>query len=311
MANTSSRSNEVFHSAYLSVFKKGLLKDRVKEAHNQLRDCNICPRTCGVDRTAGELGVCRVGRYAQVASYFGHHGEERALSGSRGSGTIFFAGCSLRCVFCQNYDISQERVFPGVTEEQLAGMMLTLQARGCHNINLVTPSHVVPQILEALEVAIEQGLHIPLVYNSSGYDRIETLKLLDGIVDIYLPDFKFWDPTMAERCLHAKDYPEHARIALKEMNRQVGLLVTDKNGIAQHGLLVRHLVMPGAQSQTRAIFNFLASELSTGTHINIMGQYHPAGEVNLGSFPEINHRITQFEYEDALKTGRQAGLILE
>ena len=161
MANKSSRSNEVFHAAYLSVVKKGLLKDRVKEAHNQLRDCNNCPRSCGVDRKAGELGVCRVGRYAQVASYFAHHGEERALSGSRGSGTIFFAGCSLRCIFCQNYDISQERVFPGVTKEQLAGMMLTLQARGCHNINLVTPSHVVPQILEALEVAIEKDCIFP------------------------------------------------------------------------------------------------------------------------------------------------------
>jgi len=233
------------------------------------------------------------------------------MSGSRGSGAIFFGGCSLRCVFCQNYDVSQGSAFPQVTDEQLAGMMLTLQAHGWHNINFVTPSHVIPQILEALKIAASRGLKIPLVYNSSGYDRAETLRLLEGIVDIYLPDFKIWDPDMAKELLHARDYPEYARTSLKEMHRQVGILKEDTNGIARRGLLIRHLVMPNALSDTKAIVDFIANELSANTHVNIMGQYHPSGEVKRKTFSGINRRTTIQEFKEAQATAKNAGLNLE
>ncbi len=227
-----------FEPAYLQRYRTGELQERVNRAVAGLVSCENCPRACAVDRAAGETGICQIGRYARVSSYFPHLGEEDCLRGWRGSGTIFFAQCNLRCVFCQNYDISQTGEFPEISPDQLAGMMLNLQERGCHNINLVTPTHVVPQILEALLLAIPAGLRLPLVYNTSGYDLPRTLLILDGIVDIYMPDFKIWDATNAARYLQAPDYPEVARSALREMYRQVGDLKLDERGLAKRGVLV-------------------------------------------------------------------------
>jgi len=297
-----------YKPAYLELYASGELQERVREALRRLAHCQICPRSCGVDRAAGERGVCRIGRLAQVSSHFGHFAEEKCLSGRGGSGTIFFAQCNLRCVFCQNYDISQDRFFPETQKEHLAKMMLDLQARGCHNINLVTPSHVVPQIMEALVCAIGLGLSLPLVYNTSSYDSLETLRLLDGIVDIYLPDFKMWDEDATEKYLLARDYPEAARAALREMHRQVGVLKLDENGIAKRGVLVRHLVMPNNFAGTPSVAAFLAREVSVDTYINLMAQYHPAGKVNRKEYGEIDRRITQQEYFDAMQAAREEGL---
>jgi putative pyruvate formate lyase activating enzyme len=235
-------------------------------------------------------------------------GEEDPLRGWRGSGTIFFTQCNLRCVFCQNYDISHQVTGTEVGPARLAELMLFLQEQGVHNINFVTPSHVVPQILEALPLAIEAGLRLPLVYNTSGFDTVETLKLLDGIVDIYMPDFKIWDSKVALRYMATKDYPSVAKRALKEMHRQVGVLKVDENGLALRGVLVRHLVMPENLSGTAEIMNFLAQELSTDTYINIMAQYHPAGKVNATDYPEINRRITHEEFRKAYEVAEEAGL---
>jgi putative pyruvate formate lyase activating enzyme len=235
-------------------------------------------------------------------------GEEDPLRGWRGSGTIFFSWCNLRCVFCQNYDISQEGVGAELNGRQIAEMMLRLQDMGCHNINFVTPEHVVPQILEALPLAIERGLSLPLVYNTSAYDSLRTLKLLDGVVDIYMPDFKIWDEKYALRFLKARDYPQTARRALKEMHRQVGVLKTDEIGLARRGVLVRHLVMPGNIAGTPAIMKFLAEELSADTYINLMDQYYPAGRVNARSYGEINRRLQTFEFETAMQSARDVGL---
>lgn len=243
-----------------------------------------------------------------MASFFPHFGEEDPLRGWRGSGTIFFAQCNLRCVFCQNYDISQEGGFSETSPESLAQMMLNLQSHGCHNINLVTPSHVVPQILEALLLAVDAGLRLPLVYNTSGYDTVETLQRLDGIVDIYMPDFKLWDEAYALKYMNAPDYPEVARQALREMHRQVGVLQLDQHGLAQRGVLVRHLVVPGGIAGTAQVAQFLAHELSPDTYINVMAQYHPDGSVNASHFSEINRGITREEYTDALRAAREAGL---
>jgi len=242
-----------------------------------------------------------------VASAFPHHGEESCLSGWGGSGTIFFSSCNLRCVFCQNYDISWGEEGRPVGPEELAGIMLALQRQGCHNINFVTPSHVIPQILEALPAAVEGGLRIPLVYNSSGYDAPEGLELLDGVVDIYMPDFKFWDPAVARR-LAAEDYPEAARAAVREMHRQVGDLVVDAQGLAVRGLLVRHLVLPGGLAGTAEVMRFLAG-LSRNTFVNLMGQYRPEGRVGVGgAFAEIDRRIGRGEMEEAYRAAREAGL---
>lgn len=294
--------------AYLQVYRSGELRRRVEAAVAQLAHCRLCPRACGVDRTAGELGTCGIGRYAHVAGYFPHHGEEGPLRGWRGSGTIFFAQCNLRCVFCQNYEISQAGEYLETPPGALAGMMLDLQNRGCHNINLVTPSHVVPQILEALTAAVGAGLRLPLVYNSSGYDSVETLRLLDGVVDIYMPDFKIWDEALAEKYLRARDYPATARAALREMHRQVGELTLDANGVARRGLLVRYLVLPGERAGTLPVAEFLARELSTDTYVNVMAQYHPAGEVHADRFAELDRRITQGEYDQALRAMSAQGL---
>ena len=300
--------SQTFEPAYLALHRRGELQRRADTAVAHLQSCRVCPRDCGVDRLAGETAVCKIGRYAWVSSYFPHFGEEDCLRGWRGSGTIFFAMCNLRCVFCQNYDISQFKAGSEVTPLRLAEMMLELQERGCHNINFVTPEHVVPQILEALPIAVEAGLHLPLVYNTSAYDSLESLRLLDGIVDIYMPDFKMWDEKLSLRYLKAKDYPAAARQALREMQRQVGVLKLDEQGLARRGVLVRHLVMPGDVAGTAAIMRFLAEELSPDTYVNIMAQYFPAAKVGNGRYPEINRRITHQEYEQALQAAREAGL---
>ncbi len=283
------------------------LAARVDRALEGLRSCAFCPRACGVDRLKDEKGTCRTGRFACVSSAFPHHGEESCLSGRGGSGTIFFTHCNLKCVFCQNFDISWEGEGAPAGPEELAAMMLGLQRRGCHNINFVTPSHVVPQILEALPIAIGKGLSLPLVYNTSAYDSAAGLGLMDGLVDVYMPDLKFWDPAVAKR-LAAEDYPEVACEAIREMHRQVGDLVLDGEGIAVRGLLVRHLVMPGGLAGTREVMRFLAG-LSRDTFVNVMGQYRPAGRVGRGGeFGEIDRPLLRSELEEAVRIAREEGL---
>ena len=304
---TTSKS-QTFEPVYLRTYPRGELARRVARALKLLQSCTACPRNCRVNRLEDKFAVCKTGRHAVVSSHFPHHGEEDCLRGGRGSGTIFFTGCNLRCVFCQNFDISwQVRGTPAPPRE-LAAMMLELQAQGCHNINLVTPEHVVPQIVQALPFAIAEGLRLPLVYNTSAYDSMESLALLDGLVDIYMPDFKYWDAEMARKYSRAPDYPEVARRAIKEMYRQVGNLVIDDNGLARRGLLVRHLVMPEEVAGTRAVMQWIADELSPETYVNIMAQYHPAGKVSRSDHAEINRRVTPAEYERALDAAWRAGL---
>lgn len=294
---------------YLSTHSSGRLAGKISRGLEELSPCRVCPRECPVDRLSDEIGVCRTGRHARVSSAFAHHGEEDVLRGWRGSGTVFFSYCNLKCVFCQNYDISWRGEGRVLDAPELAGLMLALQERGCHNLNLVTPEHVVPQILEALPMAIESGLNIPIVYNTSGYDSLTSLELLDGIVDIYMPDFKVWDPSTARRLLLAEDYPSAARAAIVEMHRQVGDLEVDENGLAVQGLLVRHLVMPGGLAGTREIMRFLAQRISGDTYVNIMGQYHPAGRVGVrGRYPEINRPITAEELREAYRMAVEEGL---
>jgi putative pyruvate formate lyase activating enzyme len=268
--------------------------------------CRVCPRLCDVDRLADEKAVCLTGRHAVVSSYFPHFGEEDCLRGNRGSGTIFFAQCNLKCVFCQNYDISQRGSGRVTPPEILAAMMLELQGAGCHNINFVTPEHVVPQILEALPLAVDKGLNLPLVYNTSLYDSLDSLKLMDGIVDIYMPDFKYWHNARAKRYSKAEDYPDAAREGLKEMHRQVGDLVLDDGGIAVRGILLRHLVMPGDIASTREVMRFIATEISPDTYVNLMDQYHPAYKTH--RYPEIDRLITEDEYRQAWEAARQEGI---
>jgi len=297
-----------FEPAYLQLYRSGELQRRAREAVAGLAHCLACPRNCGVDRLANKTAACKTGRYARVSSYFPHVGEEDCLRGWNGSGTIFFSWCNLRCVFCQNADISQAGEGRETRPDRIASMMLELQARGCHNINFVTPEHVVPQVLEALPIAVERGLRLPIVYNTSAYDSMESLRYMDGIVDIYMPDFKIWDSRMALRYLLAKDYPEAARRAIKETHRQVGELKLDEHGLAKRGVLVRHLVMPGDIAGTRQIMEFLAREVSPHTYVNIMAQYYPAGRVTDEKFAEINRHITGEEYAHAVAAAREAGL---
>ena len=292
--------------SYLSVHSKGLLKERVQRAFYVLESCRLCPRNCGVNRLKGELGFCETGRKAIVASYNAHFGEESPLVGRSGSGTIFIGSCNLLCSFCQNYEISHGKEGEEVGPEQMAHMMAQLSHAGCHNINFVTPTHVVPQILEALPYAIERGLRVPLVYNSSGYDSRETLELLDGIFDIYMPDFKFWDNRWAERYCKTSDYREVAIAAVREMHRQVGDLATDERGIAYKGLLVRHLVMPNQVAGTEEIMEFLAKEISPNTYVNVMDQYRPCGSARWDEF--INRRLDSKEYRDSVSAVKRAGI---
>ena len=297
-----------FEPAYMALYRSGELHRRAADALNRLTHCLVCPRDCGVDRMADKTAACHTGRYAQVSTYFQHFGEEDCLRGWTGSGTFFFSMCNLRCVFCQNFDISQASRGPEVRPEALSAIMLELQERGCHNINFVTPEHVVPQILEALPIAVEKGLRLPLVYNTSSYDSLDSLQLLDGIVDLYMPDFKFWDPGLSLRYVKARDYPDAARRNILEMHRQVGVLKVDESGLAKRGVLVRHLVMPGNIAGTESIMRFLAEEISPDTYVNVMDQYYPAGRVAEPQFVEIDRRITAAEYQQALEAARSVGL---
>jgi len=295
-------------SAYLKAAKSGLLEQRIIKSSQLLKKCTLCPRRCRVDRSAGELGLCRTGAMVEIASYGPHFGEESVLVGQHGSGTIFFCGCNLLCVFCQNYDISrlEESHCRPVDDRQLARVMVDLQEQGCLNINLVTPSHVVPQILAALPHAVNNGLTLPLVYNSSGYDSPATLQLLDGIIDIYMPDFKFWSENSAKRYAKAADYPEVARLALREMQRQVGDLKLSAEGYAERGLMVRHLLMPGGFAETEAILRFLAQEISVDCYVNIMDQYRPCGRAM--EIAELKGTVSAEEYHLALQRAEEYGL---
>jgi len=303
-----------FEPAYLELHRSGGMVERVAAAMRELADCCACPRACHVNRLADESKVCRTGRHALVTSAFPHHGEENCLRGSRGSGTIFFSLCNLRCVFCQNWDISQEASGVECSAKRIAELMLALQSQRCHNINFVTPEHVVPQVIEAIGEAIPMGLCLPIVYNTSAYDSLESLKLLDGIVDIYMPDFKFWKSDTAKRLCKARDYPDRAREAVAEMHRQVGPLKFGPDGVARRGVLIRHLVMPGQLDETSAIFNWLANELSPDTFVNIMGQYRPAYEVGRiaqddeRKYAEIGRCPTLDELKAAYRAARDAGL---
>ncbi len=325
--------------AYLALFRSGELGRRVEEALASLASCHACPRDCGVDRlsalpvsaagagagaspvsgtlrpdrraVAGHIPpgtACFTGRHARVATSYPHFGEEACLRGHAGSGTVFFSFCNLRCVFCQNWDISQIGGGVELSGEALAGRMLELQRRGCHNINLVTPEHVVPQVLEAVLIAAGAGLELPLVYNTSSYDSAHSLALLDGVVDVYMPDLKTLSADSARRYLKAADYPAVARRVVREMHRQVGDLVVDRQGLAVRGVLVRHLVMPGGLGDARAVFRFLAQEVSLDTFVNVMGQYYPAGGVTVAKQPELTRRPEVAELAEARAAAREAGL---
>jgi len=272
-----------------------------------MEKCVLCGHRCRAERLEGETGVCRAGRKVVVSSCGPHFGEEEPLVGRHGSGTIFFSGCNLRCVFCQNWEISHDPQSGAELEpEQLAALMLSLQKRRCHNINLVSPTHYLPQILEALEMACSRGLETPLVYNCGGYEELAALRLLDGIVDIYLPDVKYSDPEVGLKYSRARDYPRVVKTALKEMHRQVGVLKTDESGVAYRGLLVRHLVLPGGLAGTEDICRFIAEKLSPDTHVNIMGQYHPCHLAH--EYPPLDRPVSREEIKEALEAARRAGL---
>jgi putative pyruvate formate lyase activating enzyme len=289
------------------------LERRAAEAHELLGErCVVCPRHCKVDRRADVKGLCAIGRHAVVASYFPHFGEEDCLRGRRGSGTIFFSGCNLRCVFCQNHDISWEVRGERADATRLAEMMLELQAIGCHNVNWVTPEHVVPQILEALPHAIRSGLRLPLVYNTSAYDSLDSLRLMEGVVDVYMPDFKLWTAESSRRYLKRADYADVARTTIKEMHRQVGDLEVDERGMARRGVILRHLIMPGRLDETEEILRWIAEELGTGCYVNLMAQYYVSGKVGQnGDYVEIARGIYREEYERALALGRELDLRLD
>jgi putative pyruvate formate lyase activating enzyme len=294
------------YPAYRNLLEKDRLAERVTAAYQHLSICDVCAWECPVDRHAGELGVCRTGILAKVSSYGPHFGEENPLSGTRGSGTIFFTRCNLRCQYCQNHDISQTDRGDEVEPEIIARMMLELQDRGCHNINFVSPSHVVPQILAAVLIAARAGLRIPLVYNTGGYDSMAMLKLLDGVIDIYMPDMKYSDEGIAHHYSRIHNYPQVNQQAVREMHRQVGDLALDDHGIAFRGLLVRHLVLPNNLAGTSEIIRFLSQEISQRTYLNIMDQYRPAYKAH--NYPELNQRISTQEYQAAVKAASSAGL---
>ena len=293
------------YPSYLNLTKKKLDK-RIEKAYQFLEKCRVCPRKCGANRLNNERGFCQLGYLPMVSSYHPHFGEESVLVGQYGSGTIFFTSCNLACVYCQNYDISQLRIGEEISYERLAEMMIELQNRGCHNINLVTPTPQVPQIIKALVIAIEKGLKLPLVYNTNAYDLVETLKLLDGIIDIYMPDAKYSEDEIALKYSKVPKYFEIMKKAIKEMHRQVGDLIIDKNGITVKGLLVRHLVLPNNLDGSEKIFDFLAKEVSENTSTNIMDQYWPY--LKAGELPELSRRITDEEYQTAISLAKKTGL---
>jgi len=291
---------------YVELYERSILKRRREELNKLLEKCHLCPRKCLVNRLQDEKGFCGAGKKVAVSSYNLHFGEEPPISGYRGSGTIFFTHCNLRCCFCQNYPISQLGNGQEVEISELATMMVKLQKLGAHNINFVTPTHFVPQIVEALELGVREGLKIPLVYNSGGYESMETLELLDGIVDIYMPDAKYSDPESARTYSRAADYFEVNKKALLEMHRQVGDLKMDREGIAKRGLLIRHLVMPEDIVGSRSILEFVAKDISKDTYMSIMAQYHPAHLAF--EFPELSRRIFKKEYDAVLKMADELGL---
>jgi putative pyruvate formate lyase activating enzyme len=289
---------------YRELHASGELARRCRQLHDLLGECRLCPRRCQARRLEGERGACGAGREVEVASYGPHFGEEFPLVGAGGSGTVFFSWCSLRCVYCQNYSVSRGRERRAVATEQLAAIMLHLQQRGCANVNLVTPTHYVPHIVEALGQACRQGLSLPLVYNSSGYEEEETLRLLDGVVDIYLPDLKYSDARVGLKYSGVADYPQAARAALKEMYRQVGDLALDANGLAVRGVLIRHLVLPGGLAGTGEAMEFIARELSPTACINLMDQYYPAYHAR--RYPELSRRISGEEFAAARECALRA-----
>lgn len=295
-----------FEPVYIQTYNKGLFPEKIEQAFRMLEKCTICPRNCRVNRIKGEKGVCEGGYLPKISSYSPHFGEERPLVGFHGSGTIFLTYCNLRCNFCQNYSISHSGEGREVSFERLSRMMTELQKLGCHNINFVSPTHYVPQILNALPKAIEMGLSVPLVYNTGGYDSVKTLRLLEGVFDIYMPDFKYSRQSAAELYSQAPDYPQLAKLAFKEMHRQVGDLFLNYRGIALKGLLVRHLVLPEGLAGTSEVMHFLASQISKNTYVNIMDQYYPCGEISPGS--PLARRITQKEYDDAIRTAKKEGI---
>jgi putative pyruvate formate lyase activating enzyme len=299
-----------FEPAYHPLLHSGELKRRVAEAYARLEACDICARECGVNRRLSTEGAgCRTGERAMVSSYGPHFGEEDPLVGRGGSGTIFFSWCNLRCQYCQNYEISQAGMGHQVEPEDLAEMMLSLQSQGCHNINFVSPSHVVPQILAGLLIAAQAGLRLPLVYNTGGYDSLKTLALLDGVVDIYMPDAKYADPGVAQRYSRIRNYPAVNQAALKEMHRQVGDLTMDDRGVAQRGLLVRHLVLPSGLADTAEVVRFLRDQISPNTYINVMAQYRPCYRAH--GLPPLDRSITNQEYAEAVHLAQEAGLRLD
>jgi putative pyruvate formate lyase activating enzyme len=293
------------YPVYRQTLQRREFPERIRQAKALLANCVICPRECGVNRLKGELGKCGIGKEPVISSYFPHFGEESALVGQDGSGTIFIAGCNLQCVFCQNYETSHLMEGRTCSIRDFGEMMLNLQKRGCHNINIVTPSHVIAQLIEAVFYAAERGLNLPLVYNTSAYDSLKSLELLAGIVDIYMPDFKFFDNELGRRYTAVSNYAAIARRAIKEMYRQVGDLVIE-GGIARRGLLVRHLVMPGQIEDSCNIFNFIADEVSKNTYLNIMPQYRPAGEAHLHE--EIADSLVYSEYIEAVNAAKKSGL---
>ncbi len=297
----------LFLPAYLKYLTDSELARRAGRARDHLEDCDLCARYCHVNRLVGiEGAVCRIGAQAVVYSYGPHHGEEAPLRGRYGSGTIFFSGCNLRCVYCQNWEISHKRLGNEVTADELATIMLHLQHFGCHNINLVSPSHVVAQIIAAVSIAAAKGLRVPLVYNSGGYDSPEALHLLRGIIDIYMPDMKYGDPALGRKYSKVRNYTEVNFAAVREMHRQVGDLQMDDTGIGRRGLLVRHLVLPNQIAGSAIIMKFLAEEISPHTYINIMDQYYPCYRAD--EYPVLNRQVTRKEYEEACSQALDSGL---
>jgi putative pyruvate formate lyase activating enzyme len=297
----------VFEPAYLALLRSGELARRAQLAYERLEACDICPRECGVNRRESAKGaVCKTGERALVSSYNPHFGEEAPLVGRGGSGTIFFTHCNLKCQYCQNYEISQLGQGRQVEPEDLAAMMLRLQEMGCHNVNFVSPTHVVPQIIAGVLIAAQAGLRVPLVYNTGGYDALPTLALLDGIIDIYMPDMKYADAEIAQKYSKIKDYPRHNQAAVQEMHRQVGDLAMDRRGVALRGLLIRHLVLPHGLAGTAEVVRFLAEEISKETYLNIMDQYHPCYKAY--ELSQVSRRLTPEEYAEAVRLARAAGL---
>ncbi len=295
-----------FVPAYLSLHETGELQNRTETLHQILTSCMLCPRQCRVNRLNGEKGDCRAGADLTISSVFPHYGEEPPLVGHHGSGTIFLTHCNLHCVFCQNYEISHLERGQRVTIDQMARHMVKLQEIGCHNINFVTPTHYVPQIVAALPQAIQLGLRVPLVYNCGGYESLEVIRLLDGIIDIYMPDMKFFSSEVAGRFCNAPDYPDVVKSVLREMHRQVGDLKIDSHGVAERGLLIRHLVMPHGLAGTEDVMRFIAETLSPHSYVNIMAQFRPAHQAV--EFPDLTRPVTIEEFGEAVEIAGKWGL---